>query len=77
MTELERIRAGFYRHRPSGRYIVRTEFEGEGPRGGTLRSWELADDDPYGGIVLDGWPGSRTLREAVVELERRAPDVGP
>jgi hypothetical protein len=71
MRGVERIWKGRYRHLATGRYIIETEFEGEGPRGGTRRFWEFADDDRYGGVVLDGLPGFRTLREAIAELDRR------
>lgn len=63
-----RVTAGRYLYR--GRAIVRTEWEKEGPRGGTVYLWELGKHDPDAGIVLDGYEGFRTLREAM-----RAVDV--
>ena len=61
--KLSRISAGRYL---LGRwYIIRTEWEREGPRGGSRWWWELGEPDEYGAVVLDGLNAFPTLREAV------------
>lgn len=69
-----RFAAGRYVYR--GRAIVRTEWEREGRRGGTVYLWELRKKDPDAGIVLDGYEGFRTLREAMraVDVEVESAD---
>lgn len=69
-----RLSAGRYSYR--GRVIVRTEWEREGSRGGTRYLWELGKHDPDAGVVLDGYEGFRTLREAMraVDVEVESAD---
>lgn len=61
--KLTRVAAG--RYRLGRRYIIRTEWEREGPRGGSRWLWELGEADEHGDVVLDGLTSFPTLREAV------------
>lgn len=67
--KLHKIRAGLYRHEPTGRLIVRTSDTYEGPRGGNVIGWEHARRDGEG-FIIDSACVFPTLREAVKDLER-------
>lgn len=70
--KLKKRMAGFYVTEDGQRAIIQTDWEGEGPRGGTLHWWELATKDAYGeAFTIDGYGGYRTLREAKVGLVER------
>ena len=72
-----RLAAGRYAYR--GRVIVRTDWPGEGRRGGTVLKWELGRLDSHGIVSLDGDYGYRTLRDAlqaVDEEQGRDEDAG-
>lgn len=74
MPRPEKVRAGCYRYRE--RWIIRTTWEGTGPRGGTRYLWELGDEDEYGDVALDGFGGFRTMGEAIRHLDAGA-GAGP
>lgn len=59
----KRIAAGRYEYR--GRPIVRTTWESDGPRGGTLIRWEVGTYDADGTVVLDDVYRHRTLADAI------------
>lgn len=62
--------AGVYEHH-SGRLVVLTE--GAGPHGGSPLRWEHARRDGDGHLV-DGTISFHTLRDAVLDLDRRLRD---
>lgn len=64
---LKRIRAGLYKY--GEHMIIRTDWGGEGPRGGTRYVWEVGYFDEQGVPTIDGVSGQfRTLRAAIAEL---------
>ncbi|MGN7186983.1 hypothetical protein [Microbacterium enclense] len=69
MLRIRRLAAGGYEL--GAHVIVRTQWEGEGPRGGTRWLWEIGERDEYGGVVLDGLNAFPTLRQAVVWVRDR------
>lgn len=65
-----KVFAGRYEYR--GKVILRTSWEGEGPRGGTKYTWEIGTYvEERGGRtpVLSGSEFFGTLREAVKYLD--------
>ena len=67
---VHKIKAGLYRHK-CGKVIVRTEWPGEGPRGGSHCRWELATETATE-TTIDGLEMFRTLNDAVAHLDRLA-----
>jgi len=67
---LQRRRAGFYETSDHRWAIIRTEWDG--PRGGRLYLWELAESDCHqpGGWVVGAGRSGLTLREAREYLAR-------
>lgn len=68
--KMRRTAAGRYLYR--GRAIIRTEWPGEGPRGGTRWVWELGSLDPHAGVILDGDYGYQTRAEAKAAIDAEA-----
>lgn len=70
MLRLKRRRAGFYVTEDETRAIIRTDWPGEGPRGGNRYLWELATADNNGTFTIDGVLAYMTLRDARAALEK-------
>jgi len=65
-----RVAAGVYETHDGQHRIIRTEWEGNGPRGGTTFLWEHATPDEYSGWVIDVDVSEWTLRDAKREVEK-------
>lgn len=64
---VHKVKAGLYRH-TCGKMIVRTEWPGEGPRGGSYSRWEIATETPTE-TTIDGLEMFHTLKAAVAHLD--------
>lgn len=69
-----RVRAGVYESDDGLHRIIRESARDEGPRGGTVTTWEHATPDTVGshGWLLDGYLGWPTLRAAKAGVAERA-----